>query len=190
MAPKPADRPTAREVLQSDLLPPRVQDEQLKDLLRSLPDNPVAYERVVDSLFAISDNKDKQAAAAAAAAAVASSASALGAQSNSSSGPAGTAAVGDPGAALSALVEAGLLVSQGTTLSLGELPGAPLDSHLQVEEAVTKVVRDVCSVHGAVQMSSTDLGLSHVGLPKDAAKFLAPSGVQVRNASYCCDQCQ
>jgi len=76
-------------------------------------------------------------------------------------------------------VEAGLLASQGAALSLGELPGAPLDSHLLVEEAVIKVVRDVCSVHGAVQMSSSDLGLSHVGLPKDAAKFLAPSGVQV-----------
>ncbi len=40
MSPKPADRPSARELLQSDLLPPRVEDEQLKDLLRSLPDNP------------------------------------------------------------------------------------------------------------------------------------------------------
>lgn len=54
MAPNPADRPSAREVLQSDYLPPRVEDEQLKDLLRSLPDNPETYERVVDALFTVS----------------------------------------------------------------------------------------------------------------------------------------
>ncbi len=37
-AANPADRPTAREVLRSELLPPTVGDEQLTDLLRSLPD--------------------------------------------------------------------------------------------------------------------------------------------------------
>ena len=34
----PLLRPSAREVLRSDLLPPTVGDEQLTDLLRSLPD--------------------------------------------------------------------------------------------------------------------------------------------------------
>ena len=34
----PRQRPSAREVLRSDLLPPTVGDEQLTDLLRSLPD--------------------------------------------------------------------------------------------------------------------------------------------------------
>ena len=38
MAPNPADRPTAREVLRSEVLPPAVGDEQMVDLLRSLPD--------------------------------------------------------------------------------------------------------------------------------------------------------
>ena len=38
MAPNPDDRPSAREVLRSELLPPTVGDEQLTDLLRSLPD--------------------------------------------------------------------------------------------------------------------------------------------------------
>lgn len=60
MSPKPADRPSARQVLQSDLLPPRLEDEQLKDLLRSLPDNPVAYERVIDSLFSIGSNRERE----------------------------------------------------------------------------------------------------------------------------------
>ncbi|CAL8462314.1 g1847 [Coccomyxa elongata] len=50
-AANPADRPTAREVLRSELLPPTVGDEQLTDLLRSLPDNLDAYERVVDAIF-------------------------------------------------------------------------------------------------------------------------------------------
>ena len=34
----PAQRPTAKEVLRSELLPPTVGDQQLADLLRSLPD--------------------------------------------------------------------------------------------------------------------------------------------------------
>ena len=38
MASNPDDRPSAREVLRSELLPPTVGDEQLTDLLRSLPD--------------------------------------------------------------------------------------------------------------------------------------------------------
>lgn len=54
LVPNPADRPTAREVLRSDLLPPTVGDEQLADLLRSLPDNPLVYDRVVDALFGMS----------------------------------------------------------------------------------------------------------------------------------------
>eukprot|EP00951_Prasinocladus_malaysianus_P000684 scaffold4921_cov17-Prasinocladus_malaysianus.AAC.1 len=70
MSPSPAQRPTAAEVLKSDVLPPLVGDEQLKvnglieafgcdkqmtavsaalgppkDLLRSLPDNPIAHDR-------------------------------------------------------------------------------------------------------------------------------------------------
>ncbi|KAK9906778.1 hypothetical protein WJX75_007809 [Coccomyxa subellipsoidea] len=49
----PADRPNAREVLRSELLPPTVGDEQLTDLLRSLPDNLDAYERVVDAIFSM-----------------------------------------------------------------------------------------------------------------------------------------
>lgn len=38
IAPNPAERPSAREVLRSELLPPTVGDQQLSDLLRSLPD--------------------------------------------------------------------------------------------------------------------------------------------------------
>ena len=37
-AANPRDRPSAKEVLRSELLPPTVGDEQLTDLLRSLPD--------------------------------------------------------------------------------------------------------------------------------------------------------
>lgn len=38
MAANPSTRPSAREVLRSELLPVTVGDEQLTDLLRSLPD--------------------------------------------------------------------------------------------------------------------------------------------------------
>lgn len=43
MAANPDDRPSAREVLRSELLPPTVGDEQLTDLLRSLPDKWVSH---------------------------------------------------------------------------------------------------------------------------------------------------
>ncbi|KFM24635.1 putative serine/threonine-protein kinase GCN2 [Auxenochlorella protothecoides] len=46
LARSPADRPTARQVLASELLPPSVGDEELADLLRSLPDNPAAHQRM------------------------------------------------------------------------------------------------------------------------------------------------
>jgi len=46
------NRPTARAALRSDLFPPTVGDEQLTDLLRSLPDNPSAFDRIVEALFA------------------------------------------------------------------------------------------------------------------------------------------
>ena len=44
MSANPADRPTARELLRSDLLPPTVGDEQLQDVLRSLQDK---YARMI-----------------------------------------------------------------------------------------------------------------------------------------------
>ena len=43
MAANPNGRPSAREVLRSELLPPTVGDEQLTDLLRSLPDKYVVF---------------------------------------------------------------------------------------------------------------------------------------------------
>ncbi|KAK9831407.1 hypothetical protein WJX81_002476 [Elliptochloris bilobata] len=49
----PAERPSAVEVLRSELLPPSVADEQLTDLLRSIPESPETAERVVDALFAL-----------------------------------------------------------------------------------------------------------------------------------------
>ena len=55
----------------------------------------------------------------------------------------------------------------------------PLDAHLDKEEEVVRVVKEVAGLHGAVQLSSSPLGLSHLGLPKDAVRFLAPSGAVV-----------
>jgi hypothetical protein len=137
MSPKPADRPSARQVLTSDLLPPRLEDEQLKDLLRSLPDNEIAYERVVDSLFSISTGREPQAAGL--------QASSQGGKGTGSGGGGGGGVGGAAGAAARAVqsltparaaggVEglhgAGLLASQQGALPLGELPGAPVDAHL------------------------------------------------------------
>ncbi|KAF8070961.1 GCN2 [Scenedesmus sp. PABB004] len=160
MAAKPAARPSAREVLQSDLLPPRLEDEALTDLLRSLPDNPLAAERVLDALFAIGAAKERAGEPG-------------GAAPGGGSGGGGCAA-GEAG-----LLGTGLLASQQSALSLGELPGAPLDVPLELHDAVVRAVRDVCVAHGAVQMCSSSLGLGHAALPRDAVRYLAPSGAQV-----------
>lgn len=50
-AANPAERPSAREVLRSELLPPTVGDEQLTDLLRSLPDKSAAPHTMLASLL-------------------------------------------------------------------------------------------------------------------------------------------
>jgi hypothetical protein len=119
MSPKPSDRPSAREVLRSDLLPPLVEDEQLKDLVRSLPNNPSTYERVVEAIFSTS-------------AASASSAAAAAADVDGEDGGASAAAAGGGGSG-------GAL----GPMTLGELPGAPLNVHVDVRDAVTRVARDV-----------------------------------------------
>ena len=53
MSHSPAERPSARDLLRSDLLPPTVADEAVSDLLRSLPDAPDMLERVVDAIFSL-----------------------------------------------------------------------------------------------------------------------------------------
>ncbi|KAK3272557.1 hypothetical protein CYMTET_19157 [Cymbomonas tetramitiformis] len=51
LQPSPSLRPSAAEVLKSDLLPPRVGDEHLNDFLRSIPDDATTYDRVLERLF-------------------------------------------------------------------------------------------------------------------------------------------
>jgi len=120
MAPKPADRPSARQVLQSDLLPPLVEDEQLKDLVRSLPNNPNTYERVVEAIFAT---------------AAATSPGMMGGDLEGAEGPGSS-----PGGAGSSPVGPGGMLGP---LALGELPGVPLNVHVEVRDSVKRVVHDV-----------------------------------------------
>lgn len=47
----PSMRPSARQLLRSAILPPRVGDEQLQDLIRSLEDDTETYDRVVEGVF-------------------------------------------------------------------------------------------------------------------------------------------
>lgn len=51
MAYNPSKRPSAKELLQSKMLPSAVGDEQLNDLLRSLPERTETLDRVVDTIF-------------------------------------------------------------------------------------------------------------------------------------------
>ena len=47
----PSARPTAQEALRSELVPATIADDQLENLLRSLPDNPAAREKMISGLF-------------------------------------------------------------------------------------------------------------------------------------------
>ncbi len=47
----PTARPTALEALRSELVPATIADDQLDNLLRSLPDNPSAREKMISELF-------------------------------------------------------------------------------------------------------------------------------------------
>ncbi|KAI8469455.1 MAG: hypothetical protein J3K34DRAFT_459347 [Monoraphidium minutum] len=149
MSPKPSDRPTARGVLRSELLPPVVEDEQLKDLVRSLPANPAAYERVVDAIFSTAASAPP---------------AAPGGDDGGEGGGGGAGGGGGSGMG---------------PMGLGELPGAPLNVHVSVRDAVARVVHDVFRSHSAVPVASNVVGIAHAGLPRDAVRLLAPSGAQI-----------
>lgn len=53
MAYNPSQRPSAKQLLQSTMLPSAVGDEQLNDLLRSLPESSETRDRVVDTIFSL-----------------------------------------------------------------------------------------------------------------------------------------
>jgi hypothetical protein len=153
-----------------------VEDEQLKDLLRSLPDNPIAYGRVVEALFNASSSSTPQTSASNAATGL-SAAAAWG-----GGGDAGgvTTAIGGGGGVEGSTAAA----AAGAAIPLAELPGVPMITNVDVVDAVVKVVRDVATCHGAISMSSTLLGVAHPAAPKDAVRLLSPSGTQVWNGAF------
>ena len=51
LAANPDDRPSARQVLRSEVLPPTVGDEQITDLLRSLPDKYAPFHPSISGSF-------------------------------------------------------------------------------------------------------------------------------------------
>lgn len=51
MSSSPLDRPTAKEVLQSKFIPPRVGDDQIRDLMRSIDSDSETFDRIVDGVF-------------------------------------------------------------------------------------------------------------------------------------------
>jgi serine/threonine protein kinase len=59
----PAARPTALEALRSELVPATIADDQLEDLLRSLPDNPMARDKMISELFKMHSNTSASAVA-------------------------------------------------------------------------------------------------------------------------------
>ena len=98
VAPDPTARPSAADVLRSDAMPPRVGDEHLSELLRSLGESGAAYDAVVHRIFA-ADSAGARAAARgtkldadAMAAAAAASAAAVAAASSGPLSPPGAAA--------------------------------------------------------------------------------------------------
>jgi serine/threonine protein kinase/histidyl-tRNA synthetase len=117
LATNPLDRPTARQALRSELIPPTVGDEQLTDLLRSLPDNPAALDRILEALFS-------------------------------------------------------------ATGSGGPLAGSPIEGaqHPEAREKVLTALRSSFTRHGAVSMSSMEVGLATPDDPKTSAQVLSRGG--------------
>ncbi|GIM05041.1 hypothetical protein Vretimale_9508, partial [Volvox reticuliferus] len=166
MAPNPGERPSAREVLASDLLPPRVEDEQLKDLLRYLPSNPDATERVVAALFSLTEGQPPGAFSV-----PTTSASGAPAATHWPPGAGGPARA--PGSSSNLDAGGGLapLPFDGT-----ELPGAPRVQHAQAREDVIRAVRSVFECHGARSFFSNQVGYAYSGLAPDAVRLLSPHG--------------
>ncbi|GAX82154.1 hypothetical protein CEUSTIGMA_g9582.t1 [Chlamydomonas eustigma] len=155
MSANPADRPTAREVLRSDVLPPLVEDEQLKDLLRSLPDNSDAYEQVVDAIFGTVANRQATRAVAAAVGV----------------GNGGFMVPGLPGGE-TVVIEGG-----GPGLTLYEQAGSPASIQVHLQDTVLKCLRRVFDNHCAVPMTSQPIGVAHPNhLNSNAVRMLLPSG--------------
>jgi len=129
LAVNPADRPTARQALRSELIPPTVGDEQLTDLLRSLPDNPAALDRILEALFT-------------------------------------------PQRSAPEIDTSTLLTGPGT------LAGAPVigAQHPEARERVLNALRASFNRHGAVSMSSMEVGLATPDDPKTAVQVLSRSG--------------
>ncbi|CAD7701489.1 unnamed protein product [Ostreobium quekettii] len=128
MSPLPGDRPSALEVLRSEFLPPRVGDEQIKDLLRSMEADVATYDRVIDGVFRSAQGLPR-----------------------------------------STTIEAPSWALAGGPLAL---EGTDTDARHTVEG----IVNEVFSSHGAIQMSSSEVGLCHDQLPPEAVRFLSPSG--------------
>ena len=149
-----------------------MEDEQLKDLLRSLPDNPIAYGRVVEALFNASSSSS-HAQVATSSAGTATSTNWGGGGSVSGFTDAGVESGGAAAAA------GGGAAGGGGAVPLAELPGVPMSTSVDVVEVVVRVVREVATCHGAIPMTSTPLGVAHAAAPKDAVRLLSPSGTQV-----------
>ena len=125
LAPDPQNRPTARQALRSELIPPTVGDEQLTDLLRSLPDNPAAQDRILEALFA-------------------------------------------PQRSASEATGAGAGISAGCPV--------PGPQHPEARERVLSALRSSFSRHGAVSMSSVEIGAATPQNPTTGAQILSPHG--------------
>lgn len=129
LAVNPTDRPTARQALRSELIPPTVGDEQLTDLLRSLPDNPAALDRILEALFT-------------------------------------------PQRSAPEISTTALLTGPGP------LAGSPIvgAQHPEARERVLNALRSSFNRHGAVSMSSMEVGLATPDDPKTAAQVLSRGG--------------
>ena len=131
------------------------EDEQLQDLLRCLPDAPETYERVMEAIWRVSAGQGQGQGAAA-------------------RGPP-PRSPGLPGGVLERRGTAAVAASLG--VGVEDLPGSPLTGPLfavELRESVIRTVKAVFEAHGAVAMSSRQLGLAHPELPADAVSLALP----------------
>ncbi len=122
-----------------------MEDEQLKDLLRSLPENPDTFSRVLDALFASAPQARAGTGAVG---------------SRSSGGRAAFDARGFSSGLTGSGMDAGgasSLLQLGSGVALSEVPGAPGQGSVPVLEYVQRVVGEVFGEHGAIPIASAEV---------------------------------
>lgn len=170
-----ADRPAASEALRSNLIPPIIKDEQMADLLRLLNDDPIAFNRVLGTLFARGSSESQSK----------SSTNAVNRRPSGFTTSTGTGMITTTSASASNNASGGVGTAQLRTASASTIPnlsaGTPLPSSIQHSNSRSRAlaaIREAFSRRGAISMTSLDIGAAS-GEDPTALCVLARDGTKL-----------